>query len=260
MAQHHGVAALQIGVADEAVRVQGNAVDGVGGVQQAGARVDQAQAPQRVAQAHVVDGVDAHVAIGGAGEIADQARAVSHGGRTKDGQHQVRTLAKAPHAQRGAEVVRDLAGAIGRGHVKAAAHAHGGVEQEAAQRVHEVVATTLQEAVRARPEVGHVAEDVVHATAHGLRRDEGIGLGDRLEYRAVDRVIELVNAPVEAFPRIARVRVLRRGAAGHQGTRRRDGGNSGKCVLVHDQEIPINDAYVTAMSRRGPLRPVAHRL
>ncbi|KAG1248876.1 hypothetical protein G6F65_019375 [Rhizopus arrhizus] len=166
VAQHHGVAAVQVGVADEAVRIQRDAVDRVGGVQQAGARVDQAQAPQRVAQAHVVDGVDAHVAVGRAVEIADQACAVAHRGRAEERQHQVRALAEAPYAQRRAEVIGDLARAVGRGHVEAAAHAHRGVEQEAAQRVDEVVAAALQEAVGAGPEVADVAED---AWATGLK-------------------------------------------------------------------------------------------
>ena len=240
LAQHHGGAALQVGVAHEAVRIQRHAVDRVGRVQQAGARVHHAQAPQRIAQRHVVDRADAGVGGLATVEVASQADAVADGGRAEERQHQVRALADAPDAQRGAEVVRDLARAVGRGDVEAAAHAHGGVEQEAAQRVDEVVATALQHVVGARPEVADVAEDVVHAAAHRLRRDVGVGLGDGLEDHPVDRIIELVDAPVEAFPGIARIGVLGRGAAGHQCARGRDGGDAGKSVRVHDQGIPIN--------------------
>src|SRR5690606_6568788 len=97
----------------------------------------------------------------------------------------------------------------------------------------EIVAAALQETVGGRPEVAHVAEHVVHAAAHRLRRDVGVGLGHRLEQGAVDGVVELVDAAVETFPGVARIGVAGGGAARGHGTHGQGGGESNVGRRLH---------------------------
>src|SRR5690554_1465792 len=218
---HQGVALLQIGVADKAVTIKRRAVHHFVGIEQAFALVDGVRAQYDVAYGYVVDSHDGGERRDISSEPPQRSRAVTQGAGTQEGQHDVRTRAQAPNAQRSAKNVLDTVGAVHGDHVDTPAQAHGGVEHHTAQRIEEIVATGLKQAVEGRPHIFDVAEDVADTGAHRCGREITVRVGNGLEHGAIDGVVEGERAAVQAFERIARAGRFNGGTAG-QGKSRND--------------------------------------
>src|SRR5690606_40382918 len=56
--------------------------------------------------------------------------------------------------------------------------------------------------------IAEVAEDIAHTGAYRLRREVAVGIGHRLQQRAVDGFVEGEHAAVIAFPGISGARGL----------------------------------------------------
>src|SRR6185295_5422977 len=73
------------------------------------------------------------------------------------------------------------------------------IDQEPPGVLEAQLALALQELVNDGGRVGQVGEEVTDAGTEPVRRDLAIALGDRLQRRAVDDVVELVDTAVETL-------------------------------------------------------------
>src|SRR3989442_1629863 len=119
----------------------------------------------------------------------------------------MRTVANSPAAQGLAEILVVLLDAhVGR-HVVNAQQPEGAVEGEARPVPHAVLKLALQQVVDADEKVADVGKEIAHPAADLLVHEIAISRRHRLGDRLVDGLVELVDAAVEAFERIAWIAV-----------------------------------------------------
>src|SRR5882672_2808569 len=207
-------AALQIGIALECVLVERRLLQDAARLQQIGAHADQAQHDRGIAQPDRPEIAD-RVGI----EVGRGSNAVAQRARAQNRQHEIRTVANAPAAQGLAEILVVLLDPhVGR-HIVNAQQAERAVEGEARPVLHAVLELALQQVVDADEKVGDVGEEIAHPAADLLVQQVAISCRHRLGDRLVDGLVELVDAAVESFERIARIAV--RGGACRQNRKQR---------------------------------------
>src|SRR6266850_8011288 len=202
-------AALQVGVALECVLVERRLLQDAARVQEIGAHIDQAQRDRGIAQPDRPEIAD-RVGI----DVGRGADAVAQRARAQNRQHEIGTVANAPAAQGLAEILVVLLDPhVGR-HVVDAQQPDGAVEGKARPVLHAVLELALQQVVDADEKVGDVGKEIAHPAPDLLVQQIAIGRRHGLGDRLVDGLVELVDAAVESFERIARIAV--RGGACRQ--------------------------------------------
>src|SRR5467141_3379618 len=195
-------AALQVGVALEYVLVERRLLQDAARVQQIGAHIDQAQRDRGIAQPDRPEIAD-RIGI----DVGRGSNAVAQRARAENRQHEIRTVANAPAAQGLAKILVVLLDPhVGR-HIVNAQQPAGAVEGEARPVHHAVLELALQQVVDADEKVADVGKEIAHPAADLLVQQVVISRRHRLGDRLVDGLVELVDAAVEPFERIAWIAV-----------------------------------------------------
>src|SRR5512138_2435140 len=204
-------APLQIGIPLKNVLVERRFLEDAARVEQVGARLREAQAPQRVlrmVRANFAERIGVDVGAG--------ADAVAQIARAEERQHQIRARARPPVAQGLAEILVVLLVSHVARDVVDAEQADSGIKRNTRPVVGTVGELALQEIVHADEHVGDVAEEVAHPVADLAGHHLAIRGGHWLRHRLVHLVVEAVDDAVHAFQRIARIALARGRAAGEQ--------------------------------------------
>src|SRR5438445_7892825 len=195
-------ATLQVGVALEYVLVERRLLQDAARVQQIGAHADQAQRDRGIAQPDRPEIAD-RIGI----DVSRGSDAVAQRARAQNREHEIGTVANAPAAPGLAEILVVLFDPHVGGHVVNAQQPEGAVEGEARPVLHAVLELALQQVVDADEKSADVGQDIAHPAADLLVHGIAISRRHRLGARLVDGLVELVDAAVEAFERIAWIAV-----------------------------------------------------
>src|SRR5579859_3594095 len=201
-------APLEISVALEHVLVERGLLQNAARVEQVGPQLSKPDAPQAVLQV-----IGPHITQRIGVDVDARADAIAQVARAEERQHDVRARRRAPAAEGLAEIFVVLLVSHIRGNVVQAEEPYSGIKRKARPIADTVLEFPLQEIVHADEGVGEVAEEVTHALAYLGRHDLLVSRGHRPRDRGVDLVVELVDAAVQRFPRIARVALGGAGAA-----------------------------------------------
>ena len=206
---------------------------------QAVAEID--DAPHRHADAHIPAGAQRRVAgeIGGIDEeIHRGGDAVAQGGRAKQRQHQIRPRFHPPARQRLPEILwLGRAAEIG-GDIHDAGHAQRGIEQEAIEDAKGLRQLALQHGVGEIGRFGIIAIGIGDRGAGKARHHGAIHAGGRAQHKAIQALVEGMDAAIAAFPRIG-LCPAEIGAAGGGTTRQPDSKQEAKNPQHHHHVAQI---------------------